>query len=214
MRGPPNVYAPLNPSDRAIWRLKADGSPIALELLRRVQVDRCGACAVADGEWCGALNVAASRVSRSQRVRRGPEQPPVLRPPKAPAPTIVRNLMQLRVQVGKAPFVARRPHSFPPSSFGPSAGPAHKAKTFLRERRMNGGAGAHTFPICGHLTWSPSITTRGVVEWPTPLRLRRERFFGGANQIVREGGRLRRQDLEGSPLVCRGRSSRAASYGD
>ena len=38
--------------------------------------------------------------------------------------------------------------------------------------------------------------------------------FGGAKQIVRERGRLRRQDLEGSPLMCRGRSSQAASYGD
>jgi hypothetical protein len=31
---------------------------------------------------------------------------------------------------------------------------------------------------------------------------------------VRERGRLRRQDLEGSPLMCRGRSHQATSYGD
>jgi len=62
---------------------------IASELVRRAQqVDRCGACAVADGDSCAALTVVASRVSRLQRVRRGPEwpaRPPVLRPLTAPA---------------------------------------------------------------------------------------------------------------------------------
>ena len=34
-----------------------------LELLPRVQQgDRCGVCAVADGDWCAALTVGASRV--------------------------------------------------------------------------------------------------------------------------------------------------------
>ena len=37
LRGPPNGYAILSSSNRAIWRSKADGSPIALELLRRVR---------------------------------------------------------------------------------------------------------------------------------------------------------------------------------
>jgi hypothetical protein len=39
-------------------------------------------------------------------------------------------------------------------------------------------------------------------------------LFGATKQIVLERGRLRRQDLEGSPLMCRGRSSQATSYGD
>jgi hypothetical protein len=59
----------------------------------------------------------------------------------------------------------------------------------------------------------PVPASAGVVGW-SPLRLRRGTFFGGAKQIVRERGRLRRQDLEGSPLTCRGRSSQATSYGD
>jgi hypothetical protein len=45
---------------------------IASELVQRraQQVDRCGAYAVADGDWCAALNVVASHGSRSQRVQR------------------------------------------------------------------------------------------------------------------------------------------------
>jgi hypothetical protein len=37
---------------------------IASELLlrRAQQADRCGVCAVADGEWCAALTFVASRV--------------------------------------------------------------------------------------------------------------------------------------------------------
>ena len=63
---------------------------IALELVRQrarraQQVDRCGACAAADGEWCAALNVVASRGFRWQRARRGPERPPVLQLLTAPA---------------------------------------------------------------------------------------------------------------------------------
>jgi hypothetical protein len=61
---------------------------IALELLWRAQaqVDRCGACAVADGEWCAALTVVASRVFQwPQRAGRRPERLPVLRPLTAPA---------------------------------------------------------------------------------------------------------------------------------
>src|SRR4029077_10543659 len=75
---------------------------IALELVQRraQQVDRCGACAVADGECAGAhcdgcavLSVVASRVFRwPQRSRwraqwgsEWPERLPVLRPLTAPA---------------------------------------------------------------------------------------------------------------------------------
>jgi hypothetical protein len=43
---------------------------IALEPVRRAQVDQCGAYAVADGEWCADLTVVASRESRWQRVQR------------------------------------------------------------------------------------------------------------------------------------------------
>jgi hypothetical protein len=42
---------------------------IALEPVRRAQVDQCGAYAVADGEWCADLTVVASRESRWQRVQ-------------------------------------------------------------------------------------------------------------------------------------------------
>jgi hypothetical protein len=67
------------------------------------------------------------------------------------------------------------------------------------------------FPALG--LGAKALFPAGVVGW-SPLRLRRGTFFGGAEQIVRERGRLRRQDLEGSPLTCRGRSSQATSYGD
>ena len=107
LRGPPNAYALLK---------SVRSRDLAFES-RRIPycgggaaagagaVDRCGACAVADGEWCGALNVAASRVSRwPRRGPEWPERPPVLRPPTAPAPAIARTLMPPRVQVVKALF--------------------------------------------------------------------------------------------------------------
>ena len=83
------------------------GSPIAVEVLRRAQarVDRCGVCAVADGEWCVVLIAVASRASRLlQRAGRSYRWPPVLRPPTAPAPPIARTLMPPRVQAAKALF--------------------------------------------------------------------------------------------------------------
>jgi hypothetical protein len=49
--------------------------------------------------------------------------------------------------------------------------------------------------------------------WPR-LRLRRRRFVGGAKQIVGERRCLRRQDLEGSLLVRRGRLGQATSGSD
>jgi len=58
------------------------------EPVRRAQVDRCGACAVADGDHCDALAAVASRVSQwrpVRRVRRRAGWPPVLRPLTAPA---------------------------------------------------------------------------------------------------------------------------------
>ena len=65
-----------------------------LELVRRAQqVDRSGACVVADGEWCAVLAAVASRVSQWQRVRSRwraqwgsgwPERLPVPRPLTAP----------------------------------------------------------------------------------------------------------------------------------
>jgi hypothetical protein len=63
----------------------------AAEVLRRApaRVDRCGAYAVADGEWCVVLIAVASRVSQlPQQAGRRSRGPPVLRPPTAPAPTI------------------------------------------------------------------------------------------------------------------------------
>jgi hypothetical protein len=109
---------------------------IASELLlrRAQQADRCGACAVADGEWCAAhcdgcavLAVVASRVfrwrQRSQwRVRWGSERaeclewPPVLRLPTE-ALLIALGPVPPQGQAWKASFAAKRLRSLPTSLF-------------------------------------------------------------------------------------------------
>ena len=90
LRGPPNGYAILSPSDRAIWRSKADGLLLRWSCLRRGR-PFAGAArpAVADGDHCAALAAVASRVFRLPlQARRRSQWPPVLRPPAAPAPPI------------------------------------------------------------------------------------------------------------------------------
>ena len=86
--------------------------------------------------------------------------------------------------------------------------PAASSATWLQDRSYRTASGQPGRCACRAI--------RSPLEgcWVAPLRGRRGTFFGGAKQIVRERGRLRRQDLEGSPLTCRGRSYRATSYGD
>ena len=91
LRGPPNGYAIPSPSNRAVWRSKADGPPIALERQGRSPlVSRPfaahgvarGGRAVAHGDECDGLAAVASRVFRwPQRARRRSQWPPALRPP-------------------------------------------------------------------------------------------------------------------------------------
>ena len=123
---------------------------IASELLlrRAQQVDRCGACAVADGEWCAALNVVASRVSRWQRVRqRGqrPERPPALRPLTAPALPIARSPVRPQGQAEKASFGAKRLHSYPPPC-SRLPGPLRQIRSISYERWLNRRRGPMNAP--------------------------------------------------------------------
>ena len=108
-----------NPAPRPPARIA-----IALELLRRAQqVDRCGACAVADGDWCAVLNVVASRGSRWQRVRQRrqrPERPPALRPLTAPALPIARSPVRPQGRCRFHRSAPSLPHQVPaPESVAP-----------------------------------------------------------------------------------------------
>jgi hypothetical protein len=125
---------------------------IALELLRRAQqVDRCGACAVADGDWCAVLNVVASRGSRWQRVRqRGqrPERPPALRHVTAPALPIARSPVRPQGQAEKASFGAKRLHSYPPPC-SRLPGPLRQIRSISYERWLNTRRGPMNAPLQG-----------------------------------------------------------------
>ena len=111
--------------------------------------------------------------------------------------------MPPRVQVGKAPFVARRPHSSPPSSFVPSAGRARKTKAFWRERRMNGGVeGPYLSDM--RTPYVVAVRRRSRVGWP-PLDGGNEDSSAGPSKSCASGGRLRLPGSDTRFVVIRGK---------
>ena len=141
--------------------------------------DRCGACAVADGGWCAALNVVASRVSRWQRVRRGAgaascasasngsSTPDSVKPSAAPKPSreniFRREMSSLIIHLP----VSRHP------------GPVRASRTISYEHRLNIPEGEPP-----HLR-----TARRLKNHRHPsIRVARSRDFRAARRGRRAGG--------------------------
>ena len=115
-------------------RLSTSALPLFRQVPPLLAYDRA-ASHVAHGGRDASIGGGSSRGSHwSSPARRQARQRPLLRRPRVSVLPMPSSRMPLRGQARKAPFGERGLHSFPPSSYRPSLGPAHQTRAICLNR--------------------------------------------------------------------------------